>query len=66
MPQIQTSKIYEYLGLCDFALKDYTKALINFDKAILLSNNDTYLEAKYNEIKQILENNQNGEIQNKE
>lgn len=64
LPQIQTSKIYEYLGLCDLALKDYTKALMDFDKAILLSNNDTYLEEKYNEIKQILENNQNDEIQN--
>lgn len=64
LPQIQTSKIYEYLGLCDYATGDYTKALMNFDKAILLSNDDKYLEDKYNEIKQLLENKQNGEVQN--
>jgi tetratricopeptide (TPR) repeat protein len=59
LPVIQTSKTYEYLGLCDFALKDYTNALMDFDKAILLSNEDEYLEARYNEIKEILEGNQN-------
>ena len=64
LPQIQTTKIYEYMGLCDYANEDYTKALMNFDKAILLSNDDEYLENKYNEIKQLLENKQNGEIQN--
>ncbi len=66
LPQIQTSKIYEYLGLCEYAMKDYLKALMNFDKAILLSNDDEYLELKYNEIKELLEKNQNGEIQNQE
>lgn len=63
LPQIQTTKIYEYMGLCDLAMKDYNKALLNFDKAILLSNDDEYLEAKYNEIKQLLENG-NDEVQN--
>ena len=55
LPDIQTSKIYEYMGLCDYALKDYINALMDFDKAILLSNNDEYLESRYNEIKQLLE-----------
>ncbi len=55
LSQNQTSKIYEYMGLCDIAVEDYKSALMNFDKAILLSNNDEYLEMKYNEIKQILE-----------
>jgi tetratricopeptide (TPR) repeat protein len=55
LPNIQTSKIYEYMGLCDYALQDYINALMDFDKAILLSNNDDYLEAKYNEIKKLLE-----------
>ena len=59
---IQTSKIYEYMGLCDYALGDYFAALNDFDKAILLSNDDEYLEARYNEIKSILENKQNEEI----
>ena len=56
LKDIQTSKIYEYMGLCDYALGDYYSALNDFDKAILLSNDDEYLEARYNEIKAILEN----------
>ncbi len=56
---IQTSKIYEYMGLCDLALKDYSGALTNFDRAILLTNDDEYLEMKYNEAKQLLENKNN-------
>jgi tetratricopeptide (TPR) repeat protein len=55
LKDIQTSKIYEYMGLCDYALQDYYAALNDFDKAILLSNDDEYLEARYNEIKAILE-----------
>ena len=51
----EDSEIYEYMGLCDYALKDYISALMDFDKAILLSNNDEYLESRYNEIKQLLE-----------
>ncbi len=57
---IQTSKIYEYMGLCDMALNDYKNALVDFDRAILLSDDDEYLEMKYNEVKSILESNQNG------
>ena len=62
LKNIQSSKIYEYLGLCDYALGDYFAALNDFDKAILLSNDDEYLEARYNEIKSILETKQNEEI----
>ncbi len=56
---IQTSKIYEYMGLCDLALKDYSGALTNFDRAILLTNDDEYLEMKYNETKHLLESKNN-------
>ncbi len=62
LKDIQTSKIYEYMALCDYALKDYNNALINFDKAILLSNDDEYLETRYNEVKQILETKQDAQI----
>jgi len=55
LPDMQTSKIYEYLGYCDLALKDYMSALMNIDKAIILSDDDEYLENKYNEIKQLIE-----------
>ena len=40
-------------------MKDYMSALMNIDKAIILSDDDLYLENKYNEIKNLLENNQN-------
>ena len=61
LSDIQTSKIYEYMSLCDYALKNYRSALMNLDKAIILSNDDVYLENKYNEIKEILENSSNEE-----
>lgn len=61
LPNIQTSKIYEYMGLCDLATQDYMSALMNIDKAIILSDDDEYLENKYNEIKGMLEKNQNAQ-----
>ena len=57
LQDIQTSKIYEYMGLCDYSAGNYTSALSNIDKAIILSDDDEYLENKYNEIKKILEQN---------
>ena len=63
LSDIQTSKIYEYMGLCDIAQQDYMSALINIDKAIILSDDDEYLENKYNEIKEILENNNEKDTQ---
>ncbi len=55
LPDFQISKIYEYMGYCDLALEDYMSALMNIDKAIILSDDDQFLEDKYNEIKQMLE-----------
>lgn len=60
LPDIQTSKTYEYMGLCDFAMKNYMSALMNIDKALILSDDDVYLQNKYNEIKAILESNNDG------
>jgi tetratricopeptide (TPR) repeat protein len=60
LADIQTSKIYEYMGYCDLELGDYMSALNNIDKALILSNDDQYLENKYNEIKQLLESGNNG------
>lgn len=48
---IQTSDIYKYIGLCYYGLKDYNSALINLDKAIILSDDDKFLLLKYNEVK---------------
>jgi len=49
------------MGFCDLAMNDYMSALMNIDKAIILSNDDEFLENKYNEIKRILESNQNAQ-----
>ena len=59
LPNIQTSKIYEYMGYCDYEIGDYMSALNNIDKALILSNDDEYLENKYNEIKRLLESGNN-------
>ena len=54
---IKTSEVYKYIGLCDYHLGDYNNALLNLDKAIILSDDDTTLKSKYNEIKAMLQNN---------
>lgn len=52
---VQSSEVYKYLGLCDYALGNYTNALLNLDKAIILSDEDKSLDSKYNEVKEKLE-----------
>ncbi len=49
--EIQTSDIYKFLGFSYYATGDLNNALLNLDKAILLSNDDKELQSKYNEIK---------------
>ena len=49
--EIKTSEIYKYIGMCDYHLGDYNNALLNLDKAIILSDDDIELKNKYNEIK---------------
>ena len=55
---IQTSEVYKYAGLCDYALNNYADALLNIDKALILSDEDKSLDLKYNEIKAILDKEQ--------
>lgn len=52
---VQTSEVYKLLGLCDYAQKDYRSALLNLDKAIILSDDDKTLNSTYNNIKQMLD-----------
>lgn len=52
---VQTSEVYKYLGLCDYALNNLSSALLNIDKAIILSDNDKELNKKYDEIKTALD-----------
>ena len=49
--EFKTSELFKYIGLCDEGLRNYADALMNIDKAIILSDEDKTLEAKYNEIK---------------
>ena len=53
--KIQTSEVYKYLGMCDYAQNDYVNALMNFDKAIILSDEDKELISTYNDIKTMLD-----------
>ncbi len=52
---VQTSEVYKLIGLCDYAQKDYKSALLNLDKAIILSDDDKTLNSTYNNIKQMLD-----------
>lgn len=52
---VQTSEVYKLIGLCDYAQKDYKNALLNLDKAIILSDDDKTLNSTYNNIKQMLD-----------
>ena len=54
--EIQTSDVYKFLGLSYYATGDLNNALLNLDKAILLSNDDKTLQTQYNEIKAKLVN----------
>lgn len=53
--EIQTSEIYKYIGLSNYELGNYTEALINLDKAIILSDDDKTLSVRYNEMKSRIE-----------
>ena len=50
---IQIYNIYKYLGLNNFKLGDYKKAVESFDKAILLYDEDKTLQQTYNEAKRM-------------
>lgn len=53
---VQTSEVYKYIGLCDWAQHDYNNAFLNLDKAIILSDDDKNLYSTYNTVKNILIN----------
>ena len=55
---IQTAEVYKYLGLCDYAQNNLTSALLNIDKAIILSDDDKELNSTYNDIKATLDKQQ--------
>lgn len=54
--EVQTSDVFKYLGLSYLGLKQYSDAMLNLDKAILLSDDDKELNEKYNETRAIIKN----------
>ncbi len=54
--EVQTSDVYKYLGYCYLGIKDYNNAMLNMDKAIILSDDDNELKTKYNETKNLIKN----------
>lgn len=58
---VQTAEVYKYIGLCDYAQKDYKNAMLNLNKAIILSDDDKNLISAYNNIKSMLKDEKNQE-----
>lgn len=53
---VQTAEVYKFIGMCDYAQNDYKNALLNFNKAIILSDDDNQLNSTYNNLKNMLNN----------
>lgn len=49
--KIQTYIVFKYLGICDLKLGDYKNAVLNFDRAIILFEDDKTILPMYNEAK---------------
>lgn len=48
---IQTYLVFKYLGICDYKLGDYKNAVLNFDRAIILFEDDKTILPMYNDAK---------------
>ncbi len=64
--QVQTSDVFKYLGLSYLARKEYSNAMLNLDKAILLSDDDKELNDKYNVTRELIKNINIMKLQNEE
>ena len=64
--EVQTSDVFKYLGLSYLARKEYSNAMLNLDKAILLSDDDKELNEKYNETRELIKNINTMKLQNEE
>lgn len=49
--EIQTYIVFKYLGICDYKLGDYKNAVLNFDRAIILFEDDKSILPMYNDAK---------------
>lgn len=50
---IQTYLVFKYLGICDYRLGNYKDAALNFDRAIILFEDDKTILPMYNEAKRL-------------
>lgn len=64
--EVQTCDVYKYLGFSYLGLKDYNNAMLNMDKAIILSDDDNELKTKYNETKALIKQMNTEQLQNEE
>jgi tetratricopeptide (TPR) repeat protein len=53
---LQTSDVFKYLGFSYLGKKEYSNAMLNLDKAIILTNDDKELNQKYNETRELIKN----------
>ena len=63
---VQTSDVFKYLGFSYLGKKDYSNAMLNLDKAIILSDDDKELNQKYNETRDLIKNINTQKLQNEE
>ena len=64
--EVQTAEVFKYLGLSYLGRKEYSNAMLNLDKAILLSDDDKELNQKYNETRELIKNINTTKLQNEE
>ena len=64
--EVQTAEVFKYLGLSYLGRKEYSNAMLNLDKAILLSDDDIELNQKYNETRELIKNINEEKLQNEE
>ncbi len=64
--EVQTSDVFKYLGLSYLGQKEYSNAMLNLDKAILLSDDDIELKQKYNETRDLIKNYNAQKLQDEE
>ncbi|MEE3349854.1 MAG: hypothetical protein VZR09_07425 [Candidatus Gastranaerophilaceae bacterium] len=64
--EVQTAEVFKYLGLSYLGKKEYSNAMLNLDKAIILSDDDKELKQKYNETRELIKNINTEKLQNEE
>ena len=64
--EVQTSDVFKFLGLSYLGKKEYSNAMLNLDKAIILSDDHKELIEKYNEARAIIKNINTQKLENED